>query len=65
METFKNYFIALLMAIIAMLLITQPAQSAGKSIQAKSIEYQFCIDHAMTPAFELDNRFKECARYRP
>ena len=65
METFKNYLIALLMAIIALLLVTQPAQSAGKSKEAKAIEYQFCVEGSNLPYYDMENIFKNCSKYRP
>ena len=70
METFKNYLIALLMAIIALLLVTQPAQSAGKSKEAKAIEYAQCLKNwadsvAVSPVSVLDNHITNCAKYRP
>ena len=65
METIKNYIIAFLLAVIALLLFTQPAQSAGKSIQAKAIEYQVCLDKATGSYSLLDAYIKDCAKYRP
>ena len=69
METFKNYLIALLLAIIALLLVTQPAQSAGKSSQAKAIEYQECIrgwfSSYVTDRNSFERLLSDCSKYRP
>ena len=68
METIKNYIIAFLMAVIALLLLTQPAQSAGKSKEAKMIEYAQCLEswskNADYPS-QLDSFLITCAKYRP
>ena len=65
METFKNYLIALLMAIIALLLVTQPAQSAGKSKEAKMIEYARCLELSIGSSVTFDYDLPKCAKYRP
>ena len=66
MENIKNYIIAFLLAVIALILVTQPAQSAGKSVQAKSIEYQACINLWNPSSMPgLDSAFADCAKYRP
>ena len=71
MNNFKNYLIALLVGLLAFSLFTQPAQSAGKSKEAKTVEYQFCLNlHlAQSPADEklayLGAWINNCAKYRP
>ena len=56
------------MAVIALLLLTQPAQSAGKSKEAKMIEYAQCLEswskNADYPS-QLDSFLITCAKYRP
>jgi len=65
METFKNYLIALLMAIIALLLVTQPAQSAGKSKEAKIVEYTRCLELFAQSSVTFDYNLTKCSKYRP
>jgi hypothetical protein len=43
MDKIKNYAIAILTGLLALSLFTQPAQSAGKTIQAKQMEYLMCL----------------------
>jgi hypothetical protein len=53
METIKNYIIAILLAVISLLLLTQPAQSASKAPSAvQLINYEACV-HA---AFDLNTQ---------
>jgi hypothetical protein len=66
MNNFKNYLIALLVGLLAISLFTQPAQSAGKSVQAKAIEYELCLKTwNISNSYALDYAIKECAKYRP
>jgi hypothetical protein len=71
MDKIKNYAIAILTGLLVLSLFTQPAQSAGKSIQAKQVEYQACLNTWLDQAVvenksELLNYWiKACARYRP
>jgi len=70
MNNFKNLLIALLTGLLALTLFTQPAQSAGKSKEAKTMEYLFCLQTlAFEPQGPLDPHMnlilKECAKYRP
>lgn len=59
------------MAIVALLLVTQPAQSASKSKEAKMIEYQRCLEarqsqwDAANQIKFLDAHINACAKYRP
>lgn len=53
MKDLKNYVIAALLAVIALLAITQPAQSAAKSpSQVQLINYQACV----TAEFEVNTK---------
>ena len=72
MDKIKNYAIAILTGLLALSLFTQPAQSAGKSKEAKQIEYQTCLNVLManrvlgTSTIDtLNYWFKECAILRP
>jgi hypothetical protein len=65
METIKNYIIAFLLAVIALMLFTQPAQSAGKSVQAKTVEYQVCLEQQAPNFLLLDQPIAICGKYRP
>jgi hypothetical protein len=69
MDKIKNYAIAILTGLLVLSLFTQPAQSAGKSKEAKAVEYHVCVDHKMKDyvAFDLmiNAILKECAKYRP
>ena len=69
MDKIKNYAIAILTGLLALSLFTQPAQSAGKSKEAKDVEYHVCVDHKMKNYDTFDLMFntilKECAKYRP
>jgi hypothetical protein len=47
------------------MLFTQPAQSAGKSIQAKTVEYQACLEQQMPNYLNLEAPIIICAKYRP
>jgi hypothetical protein len=69
MDKIKNYAIAILTGLLVLSLFTQPAQSAGKSKEAKAVEYHVCVDYKMKDyvAFDLmiNTILKECAKYRP
>ena len=69
MNTFKNLLIAILTGLLALTLLTQPAQSAGTSKEAKAIEYAFCVDVEQksreNARFFKAEIFKDCAKYRP
>ena len=69
MNNFKNLLIAVLSGLLALSLFTLPAQGAGKSKEAKSMEYLACLqDHLpSSPGFGviLDIAIKNCAKYRP
>ena len=71
MNTLKNYAIAILTGLLALSLFTQPAQSAGKSKESKTVEYQFCLNvykdnnKADYIIGYLDDWIKSCAKYRP
>ena len=70
MNNFKNLLIATLTGLLALSLFTQPAQSAGKSKEAKTMEYLFCLQSlGSAPQGPLDPYMnlvlKECVKYRP
>lgn len=69
MNKFKNLLIAVLTGLLALSLFTQPAQSAGKSKEAKAMEYLVCLESKLgNPAFfdlMFSTAIKECAKYRP
>jgi hypothetical protein len=65
MKNYKNYFIALLTGLLALSLFTIPAQSAGKSKEAKMIEYARCIELVGDSWVTLDIYISTCAKYRP
>ena len=57
-----------LVGLLALSIFVQPAQSAGKSKEAKTIEYQLCLQlwtKDSGSALALDAWIKECAKYRP
>lgn len=68
MKEIKNIIIVTLIGLLAVSMFVQPAQSAGKSKEAKIVEYQLCL-HLWTKdsgsAVALDTWIKECAKYRP
>jgi adenine-specific DNA glycosylase len=72
MKNFRNYVIALLAGLLVLSLSTQDAVSAGKSKEAKTVEYQSClnlyIEKMNQPAFStvlIDTGATLCAKYRP
>jgi hypothetical protein len=69
MDKIKNYAIAVLTGLLALSLFIQPAQSApAKSIEAKAMEYLFCLNSkslSYTDNQYLDEHIKKCVKYRP
>ena len=71
MDKIKNYVIAILTGLLVLSLFTQPAQSAGKSKEAKAMEYQICMslvtqNYGSTfPVSVTVEASKECAKLRP
>lgn len=71
MKNYKNYLIALLTGLLALSLFTLPAQGAGKSKEAKVVEYQVCLNTHLDSA-DVENKIDylprwitNCAKYRP
>jgi hypothetical protein len=71
MNKLKNVALVILTALLALTLLTQPAQSAGKSKEAKTVEYQLCLEmNAKVRSYTetsqvLDSIFLACSKYRP
>jgi hypothetical protein len=68
MNNFKNVLIAILIGLLGLSLLTQPAQGAGKSKEAKSMEYLVCLTAKTgdwAQGLLLDSAIKECTKYRP
>jgi hypothetical protein len=72
MNNFKNLLIAVLSGLLVLSLFTLPAQGAGKSKEAKIVEYEFCLNlyannyNALTDKNQLlTNWMNACAKYRP
>jgi hypothetical protein len=65
MNNYKNLLIAILTGLLALTLITQPAQSAGKSKEAKAVEYSACLNMYPISELMLDFYIKKCAKYQP
>ena len=69
MKNYKNYLIALLTGLLVLTLTTQPSIGAGKSKEAKAMEYLVCLESKLgnTNLFDLMFRsvIKECTKYRP
>ena len=75
MDKIKNYVIAILTGLLVLSLFTQPAQSAGKTIQAKQMEYLMCLqgidfDAKANGLYQnalvmLEYTVPKCAKYRP
>ena len=75
MDKIKNYLIAILTGLLVLSLFTQPAQSAGKTIQAKQMEYLMCLqgidfDAKANGLYQnalvmLEYTVPKCAKYRP
>jgi len=69
MKNYKNYLIALLTGLLVLTLTTQPSIGAGKSKEAKTVEYQICLQlmnkDSTGGAVLLDYYITSCAKYRP
>jgi hypothetical protein len=65
METIKNYIIAILATLLVVSFSIQPAQSAGKSKDAKIVEYQHCMMVQYEGYGNTDFVAKNCAAFRP
>ena len=49
MKDIKNYLIAILAGLLVLTLTTQPSIGAGKSKEAKIVEYDNCIRNGSSP----------------
>lgn len=71
MDKIKNYTIAILTGLLVLSLFTQPAQSAGKSKEAKAMEYHICMslvtqNYGITfPVSVTIDASQQCAKLRP
>jgi hypothetical protein len=65
MNNFKNLLIAILIGLLGLSLFTLPAQGAGKSKEAKMIEYARCLELVGDLWISLDTYANVCAKYRP
>jgi hypothetical protein len=69
MKNYKNYLIALLTGLLVLTLTTQPSIGAGKSKEAKIIEYDNCINSYLNGAgggqFYTSIAIKDCKIYQP
>ena len=66
MNTLKNYLIAILSGLLVLSITIQPAQSAGKSKDAKIVEYAYCLDFMDPQGLdEIESGIKTCSKYRP
>jgi hypothetical protein len=65
MNNYKNLLIAILTGLLGLSLFTFPAQGAGKSKEAKMIEYARCIELVGDSWVTLDIYVSTCAKYRP
>ena len=69
MKNIKNYLIALLTGLLVLTLTTQPSIGAGKSKEAKTVEYQECLErweaYTRTDPALLDAHITLCLKYRP
>jgi hypothetical protein len=69
MKNYKNYLIGVLAGLLVLSLSTTQAQSAGKSKEARSMEYLACLQDYLPSspgyALSLDLAIKNCAKYRP
>ena len=62
MNTFKNVLIAILTGLLALTLLTQPAQSATKTYDAvKLIQYDRCLDFFV--AHSVDKNLNQIGSY--
>jgi hypothetical protein len=71
MNNIKNLLIAMLTGLLGLSLFIMPAQGAGKSKEAKVVEYQFCLNlykdntQVSDKVQYLSNWINACAKYRP
>ena len=68
MKNYKNYLIALLAGLLVLSLSTQTSQGAGKSKEAKTMEYLVCLNSKNATenlGLLIDYAIKECVKYRP
>ena len=69
MNNYKNLLIAILTGLLGLSLFTLPAQGAGKSKEAKAMEYLVCLESKLGNAMYFDLMFsqavKDCTKYRP
>ena len=69
MKDIKNYLIAILTGLVVLTLTTQPSIGAGKSKEAKTVEYQECLmrwgEYLGTDPVLLDAHIRLCSKYRP
>jgi hypothetical protein len=69
MKNYKNYLIALLTGLLVLTLTTQPSIGAGKSKEAKTVEYQECLKrwqaYTGNDPVLLDAHITLCSKYRP
>lgn len=65
MNTFKNVIIAVLTGLLALTLLTQPAQSAGTSQAAKIVQYTVCLNISAGANTIMENIIAQCAKYKP
>jgi len=61
----KNLVIGLLTGLLALSLFTQPAQSAGKSKEAKASEYTACLIKTEQNWALFAASIELCKKYRP
>jgi hypothetical protein len=65
MKNTKNVVIAILTGLLALSLFTQPAQSAGKSKEAKASEYTACLINSKQLPTLMDAAIALCKKYQP
>ena len=65
MENIKNYIIAALTVLLVLSFTIQPAQSAGKSKDAKIVEYQHCMMVQYAGVGNTESVARYCAEFRP
>jgi|LakMenEpi03Aug12_release.lakeMendotaPanAssembly.Ray.scaffolds.fasta_scaffold5595140_1 hypothetical protein len=72
MKNYKNYLIALLTGLLVLTLTTQPSIGAGKSKEAKMIEYDNCIriesyreSYEYAASYYITKAIKECKVFQP
>ena len=69
MNTYKNYIIALLTGLLVLTITTQPSIGAGKSKEAKIVEYDSCLKASIIPthdqAYYTNQAIKDCKAFQP